>query len=133
MNIGQAAAATGMTAKSIRYYESVGLIAAADRRTNNYRDYDARAIAELRFIQRARSLGFPVKDVADLLALWRDRSRASAQVHAMAAAHVDAIERKVAELQTMKGALQELLRRCHNDGRPACPILDDLAQAGRLP
>jgi Cu(I)-responsive transcriptional regulator len=133
MNIGQAAAATGMTAKSIRYYESVGLIAAADRRTNNYRDYDTRAIAELRFIQRARSLGFPVKDVADLLALWRDRGRASAQVHAMAAAHVDAIERKVAELQTMKGALQDLLRRCHNDGRPACPILDDLAQAGRLP
>ena len=133
MNIGQAAAATGMTAKSIRNYESVGLIAAADRRTNNYRDYDTRAIAELRFIQRARSLGFPVKDVADLLALWRDRGRASAQVHAMAAAHVDAIERKVAELQTMKGALQDLLRRCHNDGRPACPILDDLAQAGRLP
>jgi MerR family transcriptional regulator, copper efflux regulator len=133
MNIGQAAAATGMTAKSIRYYESVGLIAAADRRTNNYRAYDARAIAELRFIQRARSLGFPVKDVGDLLALWRDRSRASAQVHAMAAAHVDAIERKILELQTMKAALQNLLRRCHNDDRPACPILDDLARAGGLP
>jgi Cu(I)-responsive transcriptional regulator len=128
MNIGQAARESGVTAKSIRYYESVGLLKPADRRANNYRDYGTREIAELRFIQRARSLGFPVKDVGDLLALWRDRTRASHAVNAMAAAHVAAIERKVDELEAMKRALQTLLRKCHNDDRPDCPILDELAR-----
>ncbi len=128
MNIGEVAAATGMTAKSIRYYESVGLVAPAARGQNNYRAYGVREMAELRFVHRARSLGFSVKDVADLLALWRDRSRASQQVHAMAVSHMAAIEQKIASLEAMKATLQTLLRRCHNDDRPDCPILDDLAR-----
>jgi MerR family transcriptional regulator, copper efflux regulator len=128
VNIGEVAAATGMTAKSIRYYESVGLVRPAARGANNYRAYGDREIAELRFVHRARSLGFAVKDVADLLALWRDRARASQQVHAMAAAHMAAIEQKIVNLQAMKATLQNLLRRCHNNDRPDCPILDDLAR-----
>ena len=128
MNIGEVAAQTGMTAKSIRYYEAVGLVAPAARGRNNYRAYGTREIAELRFVHRARSLGFSVKDVADLLALWRDRSRASQQVHAMAAAHMAAIEWKIANLETMRATLQTLLQRCQNNDRPDCPILDDLAR-----
>jgi Cu(I)-responsive transcriptional regulator len=128
MNIGEAAAKAGVTAKSIRYYESVGLIAVAGRRANNYRDYGAREIEELRFIHRARSLGFSVKEVGDLLALWRDRSRASQQVRALAQGHVADIERKIAELEAMKRTLAKLIGRCHNNDRPDCPILDDLAR-----
>ncbi|MBI3505734.1 MAG: Cu(I)-responsive transcriptional regulator [Proteobacteria bacterium] len=127
MNIGQAAAQAGVTPKTIRYYESVGLIAAADRRSNNYRDYGDREVAELRFIHRARSLGFSVKEVGDLLTLWRDRSRASHQVRALAQSHVQEMERKIAELQAMKRTLQSLIGKCHNDDRPDCPILDDIA------
>ena len=128
MNIGEAAAKAGVTAKSIRYYESVGLIAVAGRRANNYRDYGTREIEELRFIHRARSLGFSVKEVGDLLALWRDRSRASQQVRALAQGHVGDIERKIADLEAMKRTLVSLIGRCHNDERPDCPILDDLAR-----
>jgi MerR family copper efflux transcriptional regulator len=127
MNIGQAAARAGVTPKTIRYYESVGLIAVADRRANNYRDYGDREIAELRFIHRARSLGFSVKEVGDLLTLWRDRSRASHQVRTLAQAHVHEMERKIAELQAMKRTLQTLIGKCHNDDRPDCPILEDFA------
>ena len=130
MNIGQAATLAGVTTKTIRYYESVGLIAVADRRSNNYRDYGDREIAELRFIHRARSLGFSVKEVGDLLALWRDRSRASQQVRALASAHVKEIQRKVAELEAMKRTLQTLIGKCHNDDRPDCPILEDFASGG---
>jgi Cu(I)-responsive transcriptional regulator len=129
MNIGQAAAHAGVTPKTIRYYESVGLIAVADRRSNNYRDYGDREIAELRFIHRARSLGFSVKEVGDLLTLWRDRSRASHQVRTLAQTHVQEMERKIAELQAMKRTLQTLIGKCHNDDRPDCPILEDFANA----
>ncbi|MBL8834072.1 MAG: Cu(I)-responsive transcriptional regulator [Rhodospirillales bacterium] len=131
MNIGQAATLAGVTPKTIRYYESVGLIAAADRRTNNYRDYGDREVAELRFIHRARSLGFSVKEVGDLLTLWRDRSRASHQVRALASAHVQEMERKIAELQAMKRTLQTLIGKCHNNDRPDCPILEDFAGGGK--
>ena len=130
MNIGQTATLAGVTPKTIRYYESVGLIAAADRRSNNYRDYGDREVAELRFIHRARSLGFSVKEVGDLLALWRDRSRASQHVRSLASAHVREMERKIAELEAMKRTLQVLVGKCHNDDRPDCPILDDLAAGG---
>ncbi|MBL8654979.1 MAG: Cu(I)-responsive transcriptional regulator [Alphaproteobacteria bacterium] len=127
MNIGQAAEKAGISAKSIRYYESVGLIAQATRRGNNYRDYGDQEIAELRFIHRARSLGFSVKEVGDLLALWRDRKRASQQVREVAKRHIDDIERKIAELQSMRATLNTLVAKCHGDDRPDCPILEDLA------
>jgi MerR family copper efflux transcriptional regulator len=127
MNIGSAAERSGVPPKTIRYYESIGLIAAADRRANNYRDYSESDVQTLRFIHRARSLGFSVKEVAGLLALWRDRRRASHDVKALALAHVDDIDRKIAELQSMRRTLTELTERCHGDQRPECPILDDLA------
>lgn len=127
MNIGQAAEKAGVSAKSIRYYESVGLIARASRRDNNYRDYGEQEIAELRFIHRARSLGFSVKEVGDLLALWRDRKRTSQQVREVAQRHIDDIERKIAELQSMRATLNTLVAKCHGDDRPDCPILEDLA------
>lgn len=127
MNIGQAAERAGISAKSIRYYESVGLIARASRRDNNYRDYGDQEIAELRFIHRARSLGFSVKEVGDLLALWRDRKRASQQVREVARRHIDDIDRKIAELQSMRATLNTLVAKCHGDDRPDCPILEDLA------
>jgi MerR family transcriptional regulator, copper efflux regulator len=127
MNIGQAAEKAGVSAKSIRYYESVGLIARASRRDNNYRDYGDQEIAELRFIHRARSLGFSVKEVGDLLALWRDRQRASHQVRDVAQRHIEEIEHKIAALQSMRATLNTLVAKCHNDDRPDCPILEDLA------
>ncbi len=127
MNIGEAARRAGVSAKSIRYYESVGLIAPADRRGNNYRDYGEREVAELRFVNRARSLGFSVKEVGDLLALWRDKQRGSAQVADLARRHIAEIERKVAELESMRATLNQLLAACPADGRPDCPILADIA------
>ena len=132
MNIGTAADQSGVPPKTIRYYESIGLIAPADRRANNYRDYSESDVQTLRFIHRARSLGFSVKEVAGLLALWRDRRRASHDVKALAVAHVHDIDRKVAELQSMRRTLTELTERCHGDQRPECPILDDLA-GGDMP
>lgn len=127
MNIGAAAEQSSVPPKTIRYYESIGLIAAADRRANNYRDYSESDVQTLRFIHRARGLGFSVKEVASLLALWRDRRRASHDVKALALAHVGDIDRKIAELQSMRRTLTELTERCHGDERPECPILDDLA------
>ncbi len=130
MNIGEAAARSGVTAKTIRYYESIGLLPSASRRTNNYRDYAETEIQTLRFIARARGLGFSVKDVGQLLALWRDRSRASQDVKAVAQSHLGEIDRKIAELEAMRATLQHLIKACHGDHRPDCPILDDLAGAG---
>lgn len=127
MNIGEAASRSGVAAKTIRYYETIGLIPEAVRGENGYRDYAERDVEMLRFIHRARDLGFPVKDVAALLALWRDRSRSSAEVKALAARHVEEIDRKVAELQSIRRTLTDLMARCHGDRRPDCPILDDLA------
>ena len=127
MRIGEAAARSGVTAKTIRYYESVGLIPAATRTDGGYRDYDDNDVQTLRFVHRARGLGFSVREVGDLLALWRDRDRASADVKAVAARHVAAIERKIDELSAMRRTLGDLMARCHGDDRPECPILDDLA------
>lgn len=128
MNIGTAAVQSGIPAKTIRYYESVGLIPKAGRTESNYRDYSVQDVETLKFIQRARSLGFSVKDVDNLLALWRDRSRASADVKAVAVRHIDEIERKIAELESMRRTLMRLAESCHGDAHPDCPILEDLAR-----
>ena len=127
MQIGTVAKKSGVPAKTIRYYESVGLIEQAKRTAGGYRAYDERDVQTLRFIQRARSLGFPVSDVADLLMLWRDRHRHSAQVKGLAQRHLAEIDRKIAELRGMRETLEHLVARCHGDDRPECPILADLA------
>ncbi len=128
MNIGTVAEKSGVPPKSIRYYESIGLIQPAERRPNGYRSYSPLDMRTLAFIKRARSLGFSVEEVRDLLDLWRDRSRRSSAVKALAAQHVEALERKIEELQSMRKALAELVRRCRGDSRPDCPILDDLEE-----
>lgn len=129
MNIGEAARRSGVPAKTIRYYEGVGLIPAAGRTASGYRAYTANEVETLRFIQRARSLGFSVADVAGLLELWRDRSRASADVKAIALKHVAEIERKIEELDSIRRTLLDLTTRCCGDDHPECPILDRLASA----
>jgi Cu(I)-responsive transcriptional regulator len=127
MNIGDVAAATGLPAKTIRYYETVGLIEPT-RSVGNYRLYDARDVETLRFVQQARTLGFSVKEVAALVALWRDKRRASADVRRLAAQHLDAIDTRIADLQRIRRTLEGLIERCHGDHRPDCPILDELAE-----
>jgi len=127
MNIGAAARRSGVPAKTIRYYESVGLIAAADRRDNGYRDYGESDVQTLRFIHQARALGFAVSEVADLLSLWRDRNRASADVRRLAQAHVAQVDQRISELQRLRHTLTQLIDRCHGDDRPDCPILDNLS------
>ncbi len=126
-NIGAVSALTGVSAKTMRYYESIGLTEEPVRGANRYRAYSARDVAVLRFIQRARSLGFSVRDVRDLLSLWNDQERASANVKALALRHIDAIEVKIAELRSIRLTLLDLTERCHGDDRPDCPILADLA------
>jgi len=127
MNIGTVAGKSGLPAKTIRYYEDIGLIPAAARTASGYRSFSDEDLQTLRFVQRARSLGFSVKDVGNLLALWRDTERSSADVKALALGHVDRIERKIAELRAMRDTLKVLAEHCHGDDRPNCPILDDLA------
>lgn len=127
MNIGTVADTTGLPAKTIRYYESIGLVGPAKRTAGNYRLYDERDIATLRFIERARRLGFTLKEVGELLALWRDGQRASADVRGLAEVQIRRVEARLQELQDMRRSLQHLLERCHGDHRPDCPILDELA------
>ena len=131
MNIGKASAASGVSAKMIRYYESIDLLAAARRTDAGYRAYTDEDVHVLRFIRRARDLGFSLADIGELLALWRDQGRASADVKGIALAHVAALERKIAELQGMADTLRTLAAHCHGDARPDCPILTDLDAAGR--
>ena len=126
MNIGEAAAASGVSAKMIRYYEETGLIPPAGRTASGYRTYGPKEVQILRFVRRARDLGFPMEKVADLLALWRDRSRASADVKHLAEAQIHALEARIREMQEMKVALEHLVHSCAGDDRPDCPILDDL-------
>ena len=131
MNIGAAAAASGVNAKMIRYYESIGLLRPAARRDNLYRQYGPKDIHELRFIGRARNLGFSVEEIGALLSLWRDQDRSSREVRDIASKHLAKLEARIAELQAMAGALGQLVHACHGDERPDCPILDDLSD--RLP
>ena len=127
LTIGQVARRSGVPAKTIRYYESVGLVRDPRRADNGYRQYDPRSVAELRFVQRARSLGFTLKEVGGLLALWGDEHRRSAEVKALALTHVADVERRIEELETIRRTLLDLAERCHGDHRPDCPILDELA------
>lgn len=128
MNIGEAARCSGVSAKMIRYYEASELIPPAARSEAGYRHYSEADVHTLRFIRRARDLGFTVEQIADLLALWRDRGRASADVKRLALEHVAALEAKAAELQAMSRTLRDLAERCHGDDRPECPIVEDLAE-----
>ena len=126
MNIGEASHASGVTAKMIRYYEETGLIPPAARTASGYRTYGPKEVQILRFVRRARGLGFPMEKVADLLALWRDRSRASADVKQLAEAQVKSLETRIQEMQEMKATLEHLVHACAGDDRPDCPILDNL-------
>ena len=127
MNIGQAAKASGVSAKMIRYYESSGLIRPAARSDAGYRHFSDIEIHTLRFIRRSRDLGFTVEQIADLLALWQDRSRKSADVKKMAMSHVTALRQKIDKLESMVVTLTKLASCCHGDERPDCPILEDLS------
>lgn len=126
MTIGEAASRSGMPPKTIRFYEEIGLIGPAERLANRYRAYDEQDIQRLRFIHRARGLGFSLPDVGKLLALYQDRRRASRDVKRLALAQIAQIDRKLAELITIRNALAKLAQRCHGDQRPNCPILEDL-------
>ena len=125
--IGEAARASGVSAKMVRHYESLGLLGEVARTDSGYRQYSAAEIHTLRFIKRARDLGFSMVEIADLLSLWRDRSRASGDVKQIAQQHVADLDARIAAMQAMRQTLNDLLHHCHGDQRPDCPILDDLA------
>ena len=127
MNIGQAAAASGVSAKMIRYYESIGLMPKTIRTESGYRVDSDNDVHVLRFIRRARDLGFSVEQISELVSLWRDRTRASKDVKAIALDHVGVLERKITELQEMADTLKHLAHHCHGDSRPDCPIIAELA------
>lgn len=126
MNIGEVAQACGLPAKTIRYYEEIGLVS-PERTANGYRHFPPAERHKLTFVARARSLGFTIESCRMLLALYEDPARASGDVRAIAERHVDRIDRKISELQGMRGTLRHLVERCHGDDRPECPILKDLA------
>lgn len=126
MNIGQAAKASGVSAKMIRYYESIRLITAPDRSEAGYRRYEARDVEVLRFIRNARDLGFPLASIEALLSLWQDRSRRSAEVKALAEGHLAELDARIAALQAMRGTLGHLVDCCAGDDRPDCPILEGI-------
>lgn len=131
MNIGAAAEITGVPAKTIRYYEEIGLILPARRSENGYRNYADGDIQILRFIQRARRLGFSVRDVESLLTLWQDKGRASADVKKLALKHIDEVEKRIEEMQSIRETLIHLTRKCHGNDRPDCPIIRGLAEGGQ--
>ena len=129
MNIGTAARHSGVTAKMIRHYEALNLIKPATRTAAGYRVYDEKEVHTLRFIRRARDLGFSMKEIQQLLGLWQNRRRASADVRRVAQDHMAALDQKIRELQAMRRTLETLVHTCHGDERPDCPILEDLAAA----
>ena len=133
MNIGQASKASGVSVKMIRYYESIGLIKSPLRTESGYRVYSDNDVHTLRFISQARDLGFSVEQMEDLLALWRDRSRASADVKAIALQHIEALQEKARALQAMSDTLRHLADHCHGDDRPECPIIEGFAAALATP
>jgi MerR family copper efflux transcriptional regulator len=126
-NIGEAARASGVSSKMIRHYESIGLIGEAARTDAGYRVYTSEDVQVLQFIHRGRALGFSLEQIRNLLALWQDKHRASADVRAMARTHIDELNRKIAEMEAMRRTLETLASSCRGDQRPDCPILDDLA------
>ena len=127
MNIGEAAYQSGVPAKTIRYYEEIGLIPPAERNANNYRHYRDTSVRTLQFLKRARSLGFGIHECRALLSLYEDGDRSSADVRALAQERVSGIDKKIKELMGMRDTLVNLIERCHGDERPDCPILEDLA------
>lgn len=127
LDIGGCARATGVPAKTIRYYESIGLLPPPKRAENGYRLYGGSEIETLRFVRRARDLGFSLDEISQLLALWRDKNRASADVKALALEHVRALDDRIEKLKAMRGTILALAERCHGDHRPDCPILEDIA------
>jgi MerR family transcriptional regulator, copper efflux regulator len=131
LNIGDAAGASGVTAKMIRHYEAISLLPPAARSESGYRRYTDNDVHTLRFIRRARDLGFSIEAIGRLLALWHDRDRASADIKRVALAHLAELDRKIVELQAMRATLADLARLCNGDRRPECPIIDDLASGRR--
>jgi MerR family copper efflux transcriptional regulator len=127
MNIGQAAEASGVSAKMIRYYESVGILPSAHRSDNGYREYEEADVHRLRFVRRARDFGFSMAQIEALLGLWADRSRPSKEVKQIALEHVADLDRRIKNLQAMRNSLKHLADCCHGDHRPECPILQDLS------
>jgi len=127
MNISAASQASGVSAKMIRHYESLGLVPGVRRTESGYRQYDDNTVHVLRFIRRARDLGFDTQAIAALLQLWRNKRRSSAEVKRIALQHVQALQARIAALQSMQRTLSHLANGCHGDERPDCPILDDLA------
>jgi MerR family gold-responsive transcriptional activator of gol and ges genes len=130
MNIGDAAKQSGVSAKMIRHYENIGLIPKARRTDSGYRRYSGVDVHTLRFIRQARSLGFSIKQIQELLSLWRDQRRSSSKVKALALAHIEELNARIREMQLMKRMLQALAAHCHGDERPECPILEGLAAGG---
>jgi MerR family copper efflux transcriptional regulator len=130
LTIGDAATASGVSVKMIRYYESIGLVEPANRTDGNYRSYNDHSIQTLRFVGRARQLGFSMPEITKLLALWQNGSRSSAEVKAVALDHMRDLDARIQALQQMKKSLKHLADRCHGDDRPQCPIIEDLAEGG---
>jgi Cu(I)-responsive transcriptional regulator len=131
LNIGEAARASGVSAKMIRHYEETGVVPKPPRTVAGYRLYREADIHTLRFVHRARELGFPVREVAALVGLWHNRRRSSVDVHRVALRHLAALDSKIEQLEAMRRTLRHLVQSCHGDERPECPILDDLAQPVR--
>jgi len=131
MNIGEAARHSGVSAKMIRHYEGIGLIPKATRTFSGYRTYSANDVHTLRFVRQARNLGFSIKQIEQLLGLWRNQRRPSSKVKALALAHIGELDARITELQAMKRTLQDLAAHCHGDERPECPILEGLAAPPR--
>ena len=127
VNIGQAAALSGVSAKMLRHYETLALLGQVTRTDNGYRQYTEADVHSLRFIKRSRDMGFSMAEIAELVNLWHDRRRASANVKAIAQKHLDDLNGRIEAMQAMQRTLQNLLHHCHGDDRPDCPILDDLA------
>ena len=127
MNIGEAASRSGVSAKMIRHYESVGLFPEAARTESGYRQYTDKEVSTLRFIRQSRDLGFSIDQIGELLGLWQNRKRPSRQVKALAQAHIKELDEKLNELQAMKATLEHLVHCCHGDDRPDCPIIETLA------
>ncbi len=128
-NIGEAARRSDVSAKMVRHYESLGLLPHVDRTDSGYRQYTGKEVHTLRFIKRSRDLGFSMAEIADLLKLWQNRRRSSADVRRIASKHMDELNKRMAEMEAMKHTLEHLIHCCQGDQRPDCPILDELGKA----